>query len=91
MPEGITPAQRDLLLGAVRDAARRLVMPRFRALLPSDISTKSGPTDLVTLADTEAEADIAAGFEAGCDDFLPKPFSPRELLARLSELVPEAA
>ena len=64
MPEGITPAQRDLLLGAVRDAARRLVMPRFRALLPSDISTKSGPTDLVTLADTEAEAAIASAVRA---------------------------
>ena len=36
-------------------------------------------------------ADIAAGFEAGCDDFLPKPFSPRELLSRISDLLPAAA
>ena len=35
-------------------------MPRFRALEASDISTKSGPADLVTLADTEAEAQITA-------------------------------
>jgi DNA-binding response OmpR family regulator len=29
------------------------------------------------------EASIAAGFEAGALDYLPKPFSPRELAARL--------
>ena len=59
-PAPITPDQRDLLLSAVREAARTRIMPRFRALAPSDISTKSGPTDLVTLADTEAEAQITA-------------------------------
>ena len=65
MPDGITPApitpaQRDLLLRTVREAARTRIMPRFRALDPADISTKSGPADLVTLADTEAEAEITA-------------------------------
>ena len=69
MPEPITPApitpeQRDLLLAAVRLAARERIMPRFRALDPSDISTKSGPADLVTLADTEAEAQITAAVRA---------------------------
>ncbi|TNC51829.1 inositol monophosphatase [Rubellimicrobium rubrum] len=64
MPEGITSAQRDLLLAAVREAARQRIMPRFRALQPSDISTKSGPADLVTLADTEAEAQISAAIRA---------------------------
>lgn len=59
MPDPITPAQRELLLRAVRDAARTRIMPRFRALDPSDIATKTGPADLVTLADTEAEAQIA--------------------------------
>lgn len=60
MPDPITPTQRDLLLSVVRDAARARIMPRFRALDPSDVSTKTGPADLVTLADTEAEAQIAA-------------------------------
>lgn len=59
-PRPVTPAQRDLLIRAVRDAARDRIMPRFRALEAADISTKSGPADLVTLADTEAEAQIAA-------------------------------
>jgi DNA-binding response OmpR family regulator len=45
---------------------------------------------LMLSAEASAE-DIAAGFEAGCDDFLPKPFSPRELLARLNQLVTDIA
>ena len=60
----ITPAQRLLLLQAVRDAARTRIMPRFRGMSPADISTKSGPADLVTLADTEAEAAISAAVRA---------------------------
>ncbi len=65
MPDAITPAQRDLLLASVREAARQRIMPRFRTLEASDISTKSGPADLVTLADTEAEAQISAAVRAG--------------------------
>lgn len=64
MRDPITPAQRDLLLSAVREAARARIMPRFRALEASDISTKSGPADLVTLADTEAEAQITGAVRA---------------------------
>lgn len=60
MPDPITPAQRELLLSAVRAAARERIMPRFRALEEGHVSTKSGPADLVTLADTEAEAQISA-------------------------------
>lgn len=63
-PATITAPQRALLLRVVRDAARARILPRFRALSPGDVSTKSGPTDLVTLADTEAEADIAAALRA---------------------------
>nr|WP_246849368.1 inositol monophosphatase [Rubellimicrobium arenae] len=62
------PAQRDLLLAAVREAARDRIMPRFRALEAADISTKSGPADLVTLADTEAEAQISAAVRAAWSD-----------------------
>jgi two-component system, OmpR family, response regulator CpxR len=41
------------------------------------------------------EADRISGLEAGADDYLPKPFSPRELLARIRAVLrrrePEAA
>jgi DNA-binding response OmpR family regulator len=36
-------------------------------------------------------ADIAAGFAAGCDDYLPKPFSARELVQRVGQLLTSSA
>lgn len=46
----------------------------------------------VLMVSAEAsQADIAAGFRAGCDDFLSKPFRPRELQRRLTELLEAAA
>lgn len=56
----LTEARRSLLLEAVRAAARQAILPRFRNLAESEIGQKSGPADLVTLADTEAEALITA-------------------------------
>ena len=46
----------DALVAAVREVARSEIMPRFRALSAEDITTKSGPDDLVTIADRAAEA-----------------------------------
>jgi len=39
----------------VRAVARTEIMPHFRALRPGDVRAKSGPTDLVTIADEKAE------------------------------------
>ncbi|MBW7922687.1 MAG: inositol monophosphatase [Rubellimicrobium sp.] len=55
---------RTELVSAVRVAARERILPRFRALAPGDVHTKSGPADLVTRADTEAEAQITAAIRA---------------------------
>ncbi|WP_300670845.1 response regulator [Desulfoluna sp.] len=38
---------------------------------------------IVMLSAKGEEADIVTGLELGADDYLPKPFSPRELLARI--------
>lgn len=46
----------DAIVEAVRDVAKVEIMPRFRALSPGDVETKTGPEDLVTIADTAAEA-----------------------------------
>ncbi|SPJ24968.1 inositol monophosphatase family protein [Palleronia abyssalis] len=43
------------IVGAVRDVARTEILPRFRSLKPSEIDTKTGPEDLVTVADRAAE------------------------------------
>jgi DNA-binding response OmpR family regulator len=37
-----------------------------------------------------SSADIAAGFAAGCDDYLPKPFSARELVHRVGQLLAQS-
>jgi two-component system phosphate regulon response regulator OmpR len=44
---------------------------------------------LLLTAKTEAESRIA-GFEAGADDYLPKPFEPRELALRLQAILKRA-
>ncbi|MEO0938352.1 MAG: inositol monophosphatase [Pseudomonadota bacterium] len=58
-----TRAQSTAILNLVRRAARAEILPRFRKLDAGDIDTKSGPNDLVTAADTAAEAMIARGLQ----------------------------
>ena len=45
----------------VRAVARTEIMPRFRNLAPSDVQAKSGPLDVVTIADEQAELRLATG------------------------------
>ncbi|WP_420337173.1 inositol monophosphatase family protein [Roseibium sp.] len=47
------------LIEAVRKASQKEILPRFRALSDSDVDTKSGPDDLVTVADIRAEEAIS--------------------------------
>ncbi len=49
------------LVQLVRAVARTEIMPRFRNLAPSDVQAKSGPLDLVTTADEQAELRLATG------------------------------
>ena len=60
----LDPTQQDAIIGIVRAAARDCILPRFQRLAAADISTKSGPSDLVTLADTQAEAQMTAALRA---------------------------
>ncbi len=59
-PPALSPALVDALVEVVRHAARTEIMPLFRALPDGAVETKSGPDDLVTIADRRAEAAIAA-------------------------------
>ena len=43
------------IIMVVRAAARQVILPRFRSLGVGEIAEKTGPSDLVTIADTEAE------------------------------------
>ncbi len=51
----------------IREVAADKITPRFQKLEEHEVSTKSGPTDLVTIADLEAEADLTRIFK----DILP--------------------
>ncbi|MDU8944159.1 inositol monophosphatase family protein [Ovoidimarina sediminis] len=53
--------QIDDLIEVVRKTGAELIMPRFRSLAADDIETKSGPKDLVTIADRAAELAIGDG------------------------------
>jgi fructose-1,6-bisphosphatase/inositol monophosphatase family enzyme len=64
-------SERELheVVDLVRSVARAEIMPRFRTLRDGDVRTKSGPTDLVTIADEMAEQRLAEAFRTmhpGC-------------------------
>ena len=57
--------------------------------LRQDIRTKKLP--IIMLTARAEEFDKLAGFDAGADDYITKPFSPRELLARVKALLRRTA
>lgn len=67
LPMPVTPplstAQKTQLLNLVRRAAKAEIMPRFRKLDRGEVDTKKDETDLVTQADTAAEAMITRGLQ----------------------------
>lgn len=48
----------DQIPDIIRTVAADKIVPRFQALAEHEISAKTGPTDLVTIADIEAEAEL---------------------------------
>ncbi len=58
----VTEAEADALIQIVRDVARSEILPRFRSLDAADIASKSAADDLITVADTAAEAAMTAAF-----------------------------
>jgi len=67
-----------------------LMMPGIDGLdvckqLKSDSDTKSIPIIMLTAKGTER--DILKGFDCGADDYVPKPFSPKELNARIKAVL----
>lgn len=82
-------------LRLVRDAAPRLVvldlmLPELDGLalcreLRGDPATSRIPMIMLTAKD--AEADVIAGLRAGADDYVTKPFSPSELVARVEAVL----
>ena len=50
-------------------------------------NTALASVPIVFLSARTAESDRIQGYELGCDDFITKPFSPRELVARVSTIL----
>lgn len=51
----------------------------------------SGALPVIMLTARDEEADRVAGLELGADDYVPKPFSPRELTARVKAVLRRSA
>ncbi|MCW2494357.1 response regulator [Jatrophihabitans sp.] len=82
-------------LAAARNSQRRLVvldvkMPDLNGLevcrqLKSDESTAR--SQVLLMSSDSSHDDVEAGYAAGADDYLPKPFRPSELVRRVSRLL----
>ncbi len=57
----------------------------FARKLRSDVRTKQLP--IIMLTARAEETDKLRGFESGADDYLTKPFSPKELIARINAVL----
>jgi DNA-binding response OmpR family regulator len=52
---------------------------------------ESADLPVILLTARSQEADVQAGFRAGADDYMTKPFSPRELVSRINALLARRA
>jgi DNA-binding response OmpR family regulator len=54
-------------------------------------ATPSRPMPIIVLSSRDAEADRVAALESGADDYVTKPFSPREIVARVRAVLRRSA
>lgn len=54
----------------LREAAATYILPRFRALKEHEVDTKTGPNDLVSIADIEAEEFLERALPSVCPGFI---------------------
>ena len=67
------------------------VMDGFAALRELRRDPTFETTPVLMLSARNREADVVGALDDGANDYLTKPFSPAELLARVARLVPEGA
>jgi two-component system phosphate regulon response regulator OmpR len=88
----ITLADGETVLGTIRKDSPEIVildimLPKKDGLeVLKEIRTESNVPVIMLTAKGE-ETDRVVGLELGADDYLPKPFSPRELLARIKAIL----
>ena len=64
-----------------------LMLPRMSGLDVCRVVREERPVPIVVLTARDTEADTVAGLDLGADDYITKPFSMRELLARIGALL----
>ena len=65
-----------------------VMMPRLDGFeVTRRLATTPAPPRVLLLTARGREADVETGFDAGADDYLVKPFSPRELVRRVERLL----
>lgn len=67
------------------------VMDGFAALRELRRDAAFSSTPILMLSAKNRDSDVVGALDEGANDYLTKPFSPAELLARISKLVPEGA
>lgn len=87
-----TAADGELGLSAFRDFQPHLVvldlmLPKVGGMEVCREIRRSDSVPIIMLTARGDEMDRIAGFEVGADDYLAKPFSPRELLARVRAIL----
>ncbi|MDG2243760.1 MAG: inositol monophosphatase family protein [Rhodospirillaceae bacterium] len=63
-PSTYSPALRRNVEQLIKSVSKNTILPRYKSLANNEIRTKSGPGDLVTIADEEAECALAEGLTA---------------------------
>lgn len=64
-----------------------ILLPGMDGLAVLTRLRQSHSTPVVLMSALGAEADRISGFRLGADDYLPKPFNPRELVARINAVL----
>jgi two-component system alkaline phosphatase synthesis response regulator PhoP len=67
-----------------------LGLPRLDGLMVARTLRRESDVPIIMLTARVDETDRLAGFEVGADDYITKPFSPRELVARVSSVLRRA-
>ena len=60
-----------------------LTMPRLSGFEVCRQIREAGPTPVILLTSSTGEEDVVQGFQLGADDYVRKPFSPRQLVMRI--------
>ena len=64
-----------------------LMLPQISGIEVCRIMRRESAAPIVMLTAKDSEIDKVVGLELGADDYVPKPFNPRELLARVKSVL----